>query len=130
MKTYKTWEVIKMITENPNLKFKNKNSDTRYTKIIKCSKNGYIAMDNTSRNNQIIGNIMFNEEWMLIQEPVSFIEAIESGKKIKVEHELTKCLCISEDYYSVHNILYILGSVLKDINIRAVLREGKFYIEE
>ena len=126
MKTYKTWEVIKMITENPKLKFRTR---TNCSDVFK-DENGYIVFENTDCVDGFDGNFKGDEEWILVQEPVDFMTAVKSGKKIKVEHQLTKCLSISEDYCNVHNIFDVLGNILNDINIREVIAEGKFYIEE
>lgn len=123
LKTYKTWEVIKMITENKKLKFKNYlGEEMRYD----CNR---IRFFRNGKNERFYG-IKGNEEWILVQKPVDFMTAVKSGKKIKVEHQLTKCLSISEDYCNVHNVFDVLGNILNDINIREVIAEGKFYIEE
>lgn len=126
MKTYKTWEVIKMITENPNLKFRTYCSD-----VFK-SENGYIVFENIDCIDGFDGNFTGNEEWTLVQEPVDFMTAVKSGKKIKVEHEAIKHFelkCTSE-YLTLFVVVEELAKNLDSIGLREIITEGKFYIEE
>ena len=126
MKTYKTWEVIKMITENPKLKFRTYCSD-----VFK-DENGYIVFENIDCIDGFDGNFKGNEEWILVQEPVSFMEAVQSGKKIKVEHEAIKHFelkCTSE-YLTLFVVVEELAKNLDSISLREIITEGKFYIEE
>lgn len=124
MKTYKTWEVIKMITENPNLKFRTYCSDAFK------SENGYIVFENIDCIDGFDGNFTGNEEWTLVQEPVDFMTAVKSGKKIKVEHLNAEGFEFSNKYETLFVIFEELGKHLDSISIREILTEGKFYIEE
>lgn len=124
MKTYKTWEVIKMLSENPNLKFRTYCSD-----VFK-SENGYIVFENIDCIDGFDGNFTGNEEWTLIQEPVDFMTAVKSGKKIKVEHLNAEGFEFSNKYETLFVIFEELGKHLDSISIREILTEGKFYIEE
>lgn len=98
MKKYKTWEVIKMLTENPNLKFQT--FCRNYKRIFNCSSYGNFIVT-TYRNDEEIdsslgqgnfnGNISINTEWELLPQEVSFLDAIKAhgyGKTI---------YCICED---------------------------------
>lgn len=124
MKTYKTWEVIKMITENPKLKFRTYCSD-----VFK-DENGYIVFENIDCIDGFDGNFKGNEEWTLIQEPVDFMTAVKSGKKIKVEHILASHLDITKKYLTLKNLLDTLCYSYPSDAICDILTEGKFYIEE
>ncbi|MFR4584670.1 hypothetical protein [Clostridium cadaveris] len=124
MKTYKTWEVIKMLSENPNLKFRTYCSD-----VFK-SENGYIVFENIDCIDGFDGNFTGNEEWTLIQEPVDFMTAVKSGKKIKVEHILASHLDITKKYLTLKNLLDTLCYSYPSDAICDILTEGKFYIEE
>lgn len=78
MKTYRTWEALKMLTENRNLKFKS-------------SSNGILKrVHDVPKVNDYSGNkellLYLTTDWTLVQEPVTFMEAINSKKRIKPEH--------------------------------------------
>lgn len=125
MKTYKTWEVIKMITENETLKFQNSLKEE-----LKYSGHG-IRMFESGEEIEIYA-IRGDEEWTLIQEPVDFMTAVKSGKRIKVEHEAIKHFelkCTSE-YLTLFVVVEELAKNLDSISLREILTEGKFYIEE
>ena len=82
MKTYKTWEVIKMLEENPKLKFECR--EVNLSARINCQGNIYLDCRFGS-NTEINGNFQLNGEWQLVQQPVTFMEAVNSGKKIRYE---------------------------------------------
>jgi hypothetical protein len=92
MKKYKTWEVIKMLTENPKQKFKN---DEQYEMSV-CDDNGCMYLE--YKGKQSLGGVNGNlrivtnevgwkpDEWELIQQPVTFMEAVKAyseGKTIR-----------------------------------------------
>ena len=77
MKTYKTWEVIKMLTENENLKFKN---ISPVTVTLFVGNNGFLDGE-CDGHRGATGNVQLNGEWALVQQPVSFMEAMEHLKK-------------------------------------------------
>ena len=87
MKTYKTWEVIKMLTENPKLRFTSRNESIHIyedelvwlisNKTFKLTVNSGLHSDT------------FNRNWALVQTPVTFMEAIEafiSGRNVRSEY--------------------------------------------
>ena len=87
MKSYKTWEVIKMLTENPKLKFQD-----NYKQEISII-NGTLSYEKTKspfvlnivnyvneNNSTTIGTIEVLK-WNLVQEPVPFMEAIAHMQK-------------------------------------------------
>lgn len=89
MKTYRTWEAIKMLTENRNLKFKNVNKALK-GEILKRVYD--VAQVNDCSENKIL-LIYLTSNWELIQEPVTFMEAIKAyceGKTICVIYESIK----------------------------------------
>ena len=94
MKTYKTWEVIKLLTENEELKF-NLTNGPHIT--ISMSDNNYIMLNGSNgRKISADGNISINDTWELEQQPVNFMEAVNSGKRIKCEslkdfHDIEWC---------------------------------------
>lgn len=91
MKTYKTWEAIKMLAENPKLKFK----CCRAT--MQCT-GGYL--DGTfGAVRGINGNIPMSGEWSLVQQPVRFIEAVNAYDKGKSIY----CQLKDEKYFYIPN---------------------------
>lgn len=69
-----------------------------------------------------------------IQQPVSFMEVVKSGKKCKVKHELidTDLTVYSNKKISDFNDLDWVLFTLTDnqIDIKTIIQEGKWYIEE
>ena len=85
-----------------------------------------------------------------IQKPITFMEAIKSGGRIRVEHELidnfkpvTNLNYLNDDYLElccntltkggsleINDFLYSLGYLFGNGSISKILTEGKFYIEE
>ena len=75
----------------------------------------------------IATNDFFKAEWEEVEKPVSFIEAIGSGKKIKAIHEFAKkdgC----DRYMTLSNLLLEL-SLYSSYDIRDIILNGEFYIE-
>lgn len=124
MKTYKTWEAFKMITENNRLKFK----CSEYDIILKW-KGDVIRFFEEDKNVQRYG-VMINDKWILIEEPVDFMTAVKSGKKIRVEYDLMSHLKIFGEYLTLVDLLDILSYSYPSSTIREILTEGKFYIED
>ncbi|NME63820.1 hypothetical protein HF846_04290 [Clostridium cadaveris] len=125
MKTYKTWEVYKMLTENPTLKFKD---EFGYCLMVVGKE--FVMKDEEEDEDVVHNNI--DDKWTLVQNPVDFMTAVKSGKKIKVEHEAIKHFelkCTSE-YLTLFVVVEELGKNLDSISLREILTEGKFYIEE
>ena len=129
MKKYKTWEVIKMLTENPKLKFEARND---IGTILKNENRGVRFYEN-GENVQRYG-VMIYEEWTLVQESVSFMEAIKAyheGKPVRCELEgeinfkdrFKRSVGENSGGYDVENIFGVA------IGTREIL-EGKWFIEE
>lgn len=97
MKKYKTWEAIKMLTENPKLKFKliEEESDA----LLEASgvltadgtelRAGYLYYTNgTKYPRTAIGEVSIEDEWELVQQEVPFIEAIKAFSKGKTIYDI------------------------------------------
>lgn len=119
----KTWEMIKELTENPNKKFVN-----AFGHIVEHSKPKGIVFSKPKS----LTHISLNDEWEEIKEPVSFIKAVESGKKIKVEHDFIDgdIDYLEENYVSLDEMFWELGENLSGDGVRDVITNGKFYIED
>ena len=87
----KTWEMIKALTENQELTFKN----IRFGGIVGYIESGVLSwLRNTNkdgeaftihfvRGDSLNGN--WNDDWELMCEPVDFMTAINSGERIRSE---------------------------------------------
>ncbi|WP_346962003.1 hypothetical protein [Clostridium sp.] len=143
MKKYKTWEVIKMMTENEDLEFKNDSH------VIGASILGYLKVKKSKCETLTLdGNVKLNSVWELVKQPVTFNEALESGKNCRVEHELVKhmerhgCVCeesmirdffnevTSGGYLGVNEVIIVLGWMLDSNNFKKIIKEGKWYLED
>lgn len=75
--------MIKELTENPNKKFNCKNEKGNYVSIqngVLCWEDGKEFHLNTGFK---YGGTLEIYEWEEVKEPVSFIEAVRSGKQIR-----------------------------------------------
>ena len=66
-----------------------------------------------------------NAKFIPVQKPVNFINAVKSGKRIRVsspEYELI-------DFCTIGNVIHKL-SLMSEENMRKVILNGKWYIEE
>jgi len=116
----KTWEMIKRLTENPKKKFK---SDLGEVEIF----NGCLVWS-SDMGDVIINNPTLNMNWEEVKESVSFIEAVKSGKRIKVVHGFT----IDDEldcYMPLDDLLYELSNQYYANQMRNIILDGKWYIE-
>lgn len=105
MKTYKTWEMIKELTENPSKRFRDGLGD-----IVTTSKKTQrivweISEDIPRESDFIMFNYAKNYdnlhiEWEEVPESVDFMTAVNSGKQIKHEEW--------EHYYELSVVLDLL----------------------
>lgn len=131
MKTYELDEAIKMLKENPKLSFQTQTMGDK--SILYRDKEGVLRCEN--KRNRTESHIYFNEKWELIQQPISFMEAVKSEKRVKLEHviltKLTKCRETTlKEYKSLPDLMYLLGRELLSEELREVILNGKWYIEE
>lgn len=103
--------MIKKLTEKPNAKFRNgshivKISDTTKRIVWESAINGEEPLIIFSNSPGTVDNL--NTEWELIREPVGFMEAVHSGKRIALfedkDHEGYRNLdywCINLDLENI-----------------------------
>lgn len=89
MRTYKTWEVVKILMENPRLRFEAKINKKKSNMWIDTD--GDLAMDvvKTAPDYPITDNEWLNAEWQLVETPVTWqvaLQAFIDGKRVK-------CIC-------------------------------------
>ena len=135
MKTYKT---IDLLYGGYNGKiFKNNFKNIKTGEIIEQGKYPRLEcfyFDETGKN--IFENIddnfktdslrqLLNQKWEEMPQPVSFMEAIKSKKKIRVEHPL-----LNTEYFVLDDILDKLCRTFLNKDIIDILTNGKWYIKE
>lgn len=127
----KTWEMIKELTENPEKKFRNRND---YELIAGIDED--LGVINYEYNGEYLYFSPY-DEWEEVKEPVSFIEAVESGKRVKVEYMYINdpnYKYIDLEEYEEFDPLDILFSKLacdfSSVLIRDIIKNGEWYIEE
>lgn len=122
MKTYKLWEVFKMLEENPRLKFRAYDSKV----MLYVSGAGFIWSEWRNGLYGIDGNIEISEKWTLVEEPVDFMTAImayyEDNKTIKSVVDST------ERRYEFRGLG--LENTKQDAISATEIIKGKWYIEE
>jgi len=115
MKKYKTWEAIKMLTENPKLHFKSQDTTLKIDSINK-------DIEKVNRNDINI-YININDEWELVQQEVPFVEAIKahkSGKTIYCLNGNSKATYERKELTDRNKVTITDGEIL----------EGHWYIKE
>ncbi|KEI18265.1 hypothetical protein [Clostridium haemolyticum] len=137
MRKYKTWEVIKMLEEEKAKEFKCKNFGIENV-------NGEFLFVENGEYAPMCG-LIIGMEWELVQQPVSFMEALESGKKCWVEHRDFKYLKLCKDIDStikkntekllkkeaidIYEILRVLSCHCASGFFKDIIKNGKWYIE-
>jgi hypothetical protein len=86
MKKYKTWEVIKMLTDNPKLRFKNErmkgilgvgvSHEIIWLHYETNDENRKFTMAHNPDSEYAKGNLI--DEWTLVQQPIPFLEAVKA----------------------------------------------------
>ena len=117
--------MVKELTENHEKKFIAYSIYDNTDKISICVRNGDIIFEKEGMG--ILAMVSLNIFCEEVREPVSFAEAIESGKRIKVIHRFTEDIG-SVSYVDLNDLLYQI-SQYSSHDIRDVILNGKFYIE-
>lgn len=133
-KTYKTWELLRMADEYDNYdkplierpKFRNPNTNQIVT-FINCIDGKGIG---TKEGMLITIKGLANREWELVQEPVSFMEAVKAyaeGKTIRCERKLD--ITIYDPNNRIHNPQWLVDNNRNPICSHEILN-GQWFIEE
>ena len=127
MKTYDTWEAIKMLTENNKLEFDWYN-DFEGTGRLRRDIEVVDAVNCYDENGDEI-SIGLDEKWTLVPQPVSFMEAAEAcfhGKTIicKIGNETFEYAPITQPTFNAIGDKNGFGLFLMGI------LQGKWYIKE
>jgi hypothetical protein len=131
MKKYKTWEVIKMLTENPTLRFKT------YEDTLFASTGGYIYFERKGYGKdcgagRLEGNVYLTEEWELIQQPIPIQEAArlfdEERRTVRCEYpDCNNKTKVCKDTFKPNNI----GGMRSEDEITFyMINHGTWYVED
>jgi hypothetical protein len=131
MKTYKTWEVIKMLTENSKLIFESNGDQIAIKDYQLIWLSTYNNVSLTLNCSMFVD--MFNKNWTLVQESVSFMDASKAfgeGKNIRVEFpsSIDENKIITYIFVQSTNGAGVMQSS-DDLNFY-MINTGKWFIEE
>lgn len=115
----KTWQMIKELTENPTKRFANKGDENAYVVVER----NVIVWRGEDQKGQMM-TVDIDVEWEEVKQPVSFMEAVASGKRIKLEHEDDGEEYVTLDYFLASIARHFVQGELRDLLLR-----GTFYIE-
>ncbi len=94
-----------------------------------------LVWDNRAYIEVVINDSILNAKFIPIQKPVSFMEALESGKKVKVKCE--GYLDIDKNYYLISEIFKkiikgneVFGENETEKAIKSFIINGQWYIQE
>jgi hypothetical protein len=115
--------------------------------IIKCLDNGTIEIKD--RNTSDVFGFLKDDEFIKVEKPVSFDDVLNSDKKCRVEHELIKEIFedtygYTGDYYitqslnhfkngeylKLEDILLIIGRFTCNEEVKDIINNGKWFLEE
>ena len=122
MKAYKTWEVIKMLVDNPKLIFESTGVPLSLGVTLYVDKNEYLRAVFNDKSS-IDGNIKIGGEWKLVQKEVTFIEALNSGRKFRYRTWVN-------GYYDLKHVLYHLGRDYDSEAVKTMFIKKAWIIEE
>lgn len=117
----KTSEMILELGNNPSKEFRR----TRDGLIIKVDEYGHLRWPPGH------DYLNLNDKWEEIKKPVSFMEALESERKVRVRHvSLNGNLnYLRETYNEIDDVLFQISRYLNNAGLRDILLYGTWYIE-
>jgi len=102
MRTYKTWEIIKMLSENPNLRFKAMPySEAKTFSDEVCLVNGVLCWGGNNAYPLQVAIGKYDIDWQLVETPVTWQEALQAWAEEKTV--ICKFNDINEEYICLSN---------------------------
>ena len=129
MKKYKGWEIAKLISEG-----KLEGRKIELVNIGVGRNTPYMvnraAMWDIECEREVGNSLLTNvyDEYIIPQEPVSFMDCVNSDKLVRVEHELIPKGGFSSLYR--FDVLMFYMTNLGATKLKKVILEGKWYLEE
>lgn len=136
----KTWEIYKRINENPKEMVEKKfrlvkgvlfggDENIVIGDVAQVARFGTGFFGLSDKDGCRIRDLTGFEEWEEIKEPVSFMEVVKSEKYFTVTHELIQHKHDFENM-DLHDFATELTNAFHSYQIKKILLEGKFYIED
>ena len=128
----KTWEMIKELTEDPSKEFVSKGNKHFH---VFMTNYGYVfyGIDGDGAVKPLELNRCLKQEWEEVKKPITFMEAVESGKLIRVEepikYHIENYYDFYGDYQFLSDFLWRLANDFSSSEVQEILSSGKFYIE-
>lgn len=119
MKTYKTWEMIKELTENPHKEFEKVSNGVSSGLYARVNEHGKLFWG------EDYSFLNLSDTWEEVKEPVDFITAVDSGKAISVEYSGYKY-----EKMDLYELLHELGLEHDSSLVRLFILYGAWYIED
>lgn len=90
-----------------------------------------LVVDNRAYIEIVVSDFISTATFIPIQQPVSFMEIVNSDNNFRVEHKLLEENNIKfEHYVSFSKLFEVLSKKLVSEELKKVIKEGKWYIEE
>lgn len=126
----KTWEMIKELTENPNKKFTyDRATKGSYATVV----HGNVVWQGKDRKGQPVAIAVNKDDWEEIKNPISFMEAVKSGKLIRLEgpikYHIENYYDFYKHYHFIDDFLIRLCNDFSPSEVQEILISGEFYIE-
>lgn len=126
----KIWEAIEEIVKDRTKEFISTCEEVLYydeeqMKIAMKQEEGYRYEVNITLNDD---NVL--DDWQPVEKSVSFLEAVKSGKRVKLINKYHEKLSESDDYVSLDSLLINLGNSFYTEVIRKILLGDNFVVEE
>lgn len=119
MKTYKTGDVLNELFNNNKLKFQALGLTSKEPILKFLTSTDGQRIECLSHSIAYTNDIFSDQLWILVQEPITFIEAVNSGKKIKYEKW--------QNFYNLHETL--LELIQFNFEDQKEILTGKWYVE-
>lgn len=73
-----------------------------------------------------------NDEWEEVKEPVDFMDALKSGKKVMIKHQDIdgELSYMSETYNDINDVMYNISNYFTAEGVREIFLNGEWYIEQ
>ena len=140
MKKYKGWEIAKLISEGKlegrKIEWVSNSGSGNLPYMVSKDAIWDIGYEREAGNSLLTDAI---SEYIVLQEPISFMDCVASEGWVRVEHELTSKLKPDGNYVQEFKngecipfawVMFYLSSELENEELRTIIEEGKWYLEE
>lgn len=119
----KTWEMMKVLTENTEKKFRVVGAKHLISKL--SQETNVVEVINISQEGITI-NPGLDWDWEEVKHPVTFMQAIKSGKKILYQNPND-----GDEYYcELDEFFAVIGDMYTSYGLADYIKKDEFYIED